>query len=165
MSGIEESSEVQPQNTEPDYELDDDCAVTTYDDTMKKLDETESFHKLRVTVKPKLNSYVMLKLKDGQSLNAKILSKQPKKSSKYGNWMNILPDGTEIPSSVNWDEIKEWKQLPDQEKVVLLTATEEMSQEVIDAKDREIQNLRDNDVFEIVEHQKQPLISCTVSGF
>ena len=45
-------------------------------------------------------------------------------------------------------------------KVVLLIATEEMSQEVIDAKDREIQNLRDNDVFEIVEHQKQPLISC-----
>ena len=110
--------------------------------------------------RPKANTHVTYKLPSGEWKSATILSKQPKRGGKYGNWMNIHIIGDEKPSSVNWDEIVAWKQLPDQEKIILLTADEEMSQVVVDAKEREIQNLRDNDVFETVEECGQPFVTC-----
>ena len=109
---------------------------------------------------PKTNTYVRYGLQDGRSYTARILSTQPKRSGKYGNWLNVQINGKENPSSVNWEEVKEWKQMPYEEKVIFLAEEEEMSQEVVNAKEREIQNLRDNDVFEVVEFNNQPLISC-----
>ena len=44
--------------------------------------------------------------------------------------------------------------------MVLLTVDEELSQEVIDAKEKEVVNLIDNDVFEEVKDVGQSCISC-----
>ena len=62
--------------------------------------------------------------------------------------MNVQVDGEKEPNSVDWDELT--LSLSDDGKAILLTANEEMSQAQIDAKDREIQNFRDN-IFEAVD--------------
>lgn len=63
--------------------------------------------------------------------------------------MNVQVDGEKEPKSVDQDELTRWEPLSDDGKAILLTANEEMSQAQIDAKEREIQNLRDN-IFEAV---------------
>ena len=110
--------------------------------------------------RPAANMNVTYQLKDGTQYSARVLSKQPKRSGKNGNWINVQVDGNEKPSSVNWDEVSSWETTEDKEKVVLLAAEEEMAQEVVDAKERELRNLIENDVFETVEYKNQPLISC-----
>ena len=51
----------------------------------------------------------------------------------------------------------EWTTLP--ENAVLLTADQEMSQDVIDAKGRELKTLLSNDVFEIASFVNQNIVS------
>ena len=109
--------------------------------------------------KPKASMHVKYELHIGQGNTATALSKQLKRQGKYDNWINVQADREEEPSSVNWDEVIRWEPLPGEEMTILLTAHEKMSQALITAKEREIQNLRDNDVFEVVEEQ-QPLVSC-----
>ena len=89
-----------------------------------------------------------------------VLSRQPKHTSKFRSWLNVRKEGDEKPFSVNWDDVVDWEVLPEPEQLVLFSASEEMSQRVIDAKEKEVENLRDNDVFESVEYRSQSLISC-----
>ena len=42
---------------------------------------------------------------------------------------------------------------------VMMTQDEELAQEVVDAKEKEINNLIENDVFESVQNENQPTIS------
>ena len=74
---------------------------------------------------------------------AKILSSQPKKKGKYRNWINIKNDGEE-PCCINWDLVQKWSRLEDPGHVVLLTREQEYSQEVVDAKQLELENLKNN---------------------
>jgi hypothetical protein len=110
-------------------------------------------------VKPKPKTYIEYSLDDGRSVKATVLSKQPKRKGQHGNWVNIHVDGDDDPSSVNWDDVSNWKELKPSDQLVLLSSDDEMSQQVIDAKEREINNLMENDVFEEVLHNNQQLIS------
>lgn len=49
---------------------------------------------------------------------------------------------------VNWECIKLWNQVPYAENAVLLRTDQEMSQAVVDVKERQLKSLVSNDVFE-----------------
>ena len=108
---------------------------------------------------PPLKSYIEYSLRDGSKGKATILSKQPKRGGSNSDWLNVHVDGQDKPSSVNWKHVLQWKMLPAPEKVVLLTASDELTQEVLDAKAKELKNLVDNDVYEAVPDRGQRRVS------
>lgn len=60
--------------------------------------------------------------------------------------MNIYT--VDEPVCVNWECIELWNQVPYAENAVLLRADQEMSQAVVDVKERQLKSLVSNDVFE-----------------
>ena len=95
------------------------------------------------------------------SVQAKVLSVQPKRSGTNGNWVNVHVDGDEKPSSVNWDKVLRWKEIEEAgEEVLFLNRDDELSQEIVDAKAKEVVNLIDNSVFEEVKDVGQSCVSC-----
>ena len=57
------------------------------------------------SVKPSRNTYVKYKLNNDDWACAKILSKQPKQSGQYRDWLNVHVDGQDDPICVNWDHV------------------------------------------------------------
>ena len=84
-------------------------------------------------------------LKNGEKVQAKILSKQPKHKGASPNWLNIEIVGKEQPSSVNWDEVLWWREI-ESEQILMLSAIKENSQEVLDAKESKLNSLKENNV-------------------
>ena len=112
------------------------------------------------SVKPSRNSYVTYKLWDDDDWNqAKVLSRQPKQTGQYRDWLNVHVDGHDEPICVNWDNVDEWCELPFPEQALLLTKDQEMSQEVVDAKEAELHNMEKNYVFEKVPYVGQNTVS------
>ena len=74
------------------------------------------------SVMPKLKSHIKFKLQDKDWQNAKMLSKQPKRTGVNKDWMNIHVDGEESPTSINWKDITEWVEVEGEEVVLFLTA-------------------------------------------
>ena len=104
------------------------------------------------TAKP--NMYIKFRLiGQNQWTKARVLSKQPKPTAKNKGWFNILQEGDENPSSVDWKQVSYWEKVvcPDQEQ---------MSQEIVDAKEKESKNMIENDVFERVPFYDQETVSC-----
>ena len=87
---------------------------------------------------PKPNMYAKFKL-IGQSewMKARVLSKQPKRTGKNKDWFNILQEGSEKPSSVVWKQVSYWEKVVCPGRVLLVTDQEQMSQEIVDAKEKE----------------------------
>ena len=113
---------------------------------------------LMSAVRPKRNTVVKYKLQnDGWKL-AKVLSHQPKQTGQYKNWFNIQEDD-DVQSCVNWDHVELWKEVEGTESAVFLTGIQHKSQEVVDAKEKELQNLIDHDVFKEVPYNNQPTVS------
>ena len=112
--------------------------------------------------RPNSNSRVVYMLYDGTVSRAKVLSKskQPKRKGAHSNWLNVHVDGEEKPSAVNWIDVITWKEISQHEEVLILSEDGEFGQTVMDAKEAEIKNLMDNDVFDEVEYEGQFLISC-----
>ena len=52
---------------------------------------------------------------------------------------------------INWKDIVWWREVGETEQILTLTAIKEQGEDVIAAKEKEIQNLIDNDVFEWVK--------------
>ena len=112
------------------------------------------------SVKPSRNTYVKYKLNDEDDWKlAKVLSVQPKQTGQYRDWLNVHVDGQDEPSCVNWDHVNTWSELPFPEQALVLTKAQEVSQEVVDAKNVELQKMISNDVFEAVPFANQPTIS------
>ena len=109
--------------------------------------------------KPKKNTFVRYKLEESDWKHAKVLSKQPRREGRNKSWINVHVTGEDEPCSVNWDDVESWNELPYPEEAVLLTGDGEFSQEVVDAKEREINNLVTNDVFEVIPYSNQKTIS------
>ena len=109
--------------------------------------------------RPKTKSYVQYCLPDGSMTKAKVLSRQPKKTKYNGNWINVQIEGDPEPSSVNWDVVTYWKELPEPEKVILLSSAEDLQESIIKAKEQEINKLIQNDAYESVPYNDQSLIS------
>ena len=130
-------------------------------ENVNRYDSTVPFNEsLRdCSVKPSRNTYVKYKLNNDDWACAKILSKQPKQSGKYRDWLNVHVDGQDDPICVNWDHVSEWCELPYPEQALLLTKDQEMSQDVVDAKNVEVNNMIVNKVFDKVPYDNQITVS------
>ena len=73
--------------------------------------------------------------------------------------MNIQGIGAEVNTSLDWDQILWWRE-KDSEQVLILNNIREDDEEVFKAKEIEIRNLEDNDVFEWVSDNGQKAVSC-----
>ena len=76
-------------------------------------------------------------LKNGEKFQAKVLPKHPKRKGASRNWLNIEIVGKAEPISVNWDEVL-WRREIESEQILMLSAIKENGQEVLDAKEREL---------------------------
>ena len=72
----------------------------------------------------------------GERTKARVLSKQPKRTGKNKDWFNILQEGDEKPSSVDWKKASYWEKVVCPESVLFFTDQEQMSQEIVDATER-----------------------------
>ena len=74
--------------------------------------------------------------------------------------------GKEESSRVNWDDVLWFRirirvlWLYESEQILILSAVKENSQEVLDAKERELNSLKENNVFNCVERHGQGGVSC-----
>ena len=165
--GVEESAATKESSNEteevPENEAADDVTVPVAENGVDGIvcSDTDLGRQSQLSnVRPKRNMHVEYKV-EGKPVQAKVLSMQPKRNSKNGNWLNVHVLGDDSPSSINWDDVSDWKEIAEtEEEVTLLTMDEEFSQEVIDAKEKEIMNLTENDVFEEVDDAGQTCISC-----
>ena len=89
-------------------------------------------------------------LEDDVWKEATVLSQQPKRSGKYKEWLNVHVKGENKARSIAWREVVAWKKMPNIENVLILSDDEEFDQSVIDAKAKELENLKEHDVFEEV---------------
>ena len=122
------------------------------------LDICSDDYDLKRRSRPRPNTCISFEL-DGKHSKAKVLSSQPKRSGVNKSWVNILIEGQEKPSSVNWDKVTKWKEIESKENVVYLSTAAEMEQAIVDAKEREIQKLKENDTFEEVKYCGQSVVS------
>ena len=58
--------------------------------------------------------------------------------------------GEEEPRSIDWSQVHNWKNVPYPEDVVMMTQDEQLAQGVVDAKEKKINDLIENDVLESV---------------
>ena len=109
--------------------------------------------------RPIINTDVQYALQDGTITKARIISTQPKKNGKWKNWVNVHVMGKDEPSSVNWNDILWWREQNKSENILVLNSVEEYNQDIIDAKENELQNLIKHDVFEWIDDEGQSTVS------
>ena len=117
--------EIQSNSEAEDVSGQADEIVHADEDTGKPDDGgNESESKIQSNnIRPKRNTRVEYEV-NGRQVHAKVLSQQPKRNGKNGNWLNVHIDGDDDPSSVNWDDISEWKEIDAEEEIALLTSAE-----------------------------------------
>ena len=86
-------------------------------------------------------------LKISEKVQAKVLCEQPKRAGASQN------------CSVNWDEVLWWREI-ESEQILMLSVVKQDSQEVLDAKERELSSLKGNNVFNWVGDHGQNSVSC-----
>ena len=64
-----------------------------------------------------------------------------------------------MPQSIDWSHVQSYRNALHTEQVALLSKHDELSQEIIDAKEKEIENLVENEVFQVVPNKNQVCIS------
>jgi hypothetical protein len=109
--------------------------------------------------RPKPRSYVEYEFEDGVRTKAKLLSQQPKRTKHNGNWMNVHVTGEENPSGVDWNKVVSWQEVDAIETVLLLTESEGLEEDIMVAKQAEIEKLQSNSVYEVIPYDHQSLIS------
>lgn len=110
--------------------------------------------------KPKPETNIRYMLRDGCGGQARVLSRQPKRTGGSRDWVKVLRPGKDEPSSINWNQVSWWKTLASEETVLLLSETDECKQVVIDAKEKEFSNLCDHNVFQWVDDVGLTTVSC-----
>eukprot|EP00794_Sanderia_malayensis_P000758 gene758-46_t len=91
---------------------------------------------------------------------ALVLSTQPKRVGKWRGWVNVHVIGEKEARSVDWSRVQWWRELESETNLVLiLSGVAENNQEVIAAKEKEYNNLVENDAFEWVEDTGEKAIS------
>ena len=138
----------------------DECTEETSEDSQISVEPTSGgdLERIQNTAKPNPKQHIEYELKDGSVCRATILSSQPKRGGKWGNWINIQNEGELQAMSVNWNDVLSWKEVEKPESV-LVNEVDLMSQEVLDAKNREVQNLVEHDVYEAVKDLGQSKVS------
>jgi hypothetical protein len=120
-------------------------------------EETDDYVEMlkKADTKPEINSVIQYELLDGTTARAKVMSVQPKKHGKWKDWVNVQVIGEDRASSVCWTDVLWWRERNKSEDILVLSMNEEYTQEIVDAKEKELQNLIDNDVFEWVHDEGQ----------
>ena len=111
------------------------------------------------TSRPRRKILIEYKLTDGLRGQARVLWQQPKPNSAQKTWVNIREVGTDQDSSLNWDQVLWWRQ-KDSEQVLVLSKIREDDVKISKAKEKEMMNLLENDVFEWVSDHGQKKLSC-----
>ena len=95
-----------------------------------------------------------------------VMNKQPKITGQYRNWVNIAEDNEE-EQSINFEYVENWEEVTGKENeelegenIVLYNSSQETLNEVIEAKNKELKNMKDNDVYELVPYTGQKTISA-----
>ena len=110
--------------------------------------------------KPRRNTVVQYALKNGQIKKAKVLHGQPKKGGQNSDWVNVQLIGTDVKCAVDWRQVLWWREVECQiSQVLTLTVSEENKAEIVEAKEKEFQNLQENDVFEWVDDEGGKVVS------
>ena len=147
--------EVEAVNTQVEHEFlqgDDNQAVSQSVDNLSDDYEMQPI--------PKNDSFISIKMYDADEWSdALVLSTQPKRKGVNKHWVNIHIHGEDDPKAVNWAYVAEWKPKISPPRELRLTSEEQMSQPVIDAKNKEYNNLVTNKVFDEVQYEGQKLIS------
>ena len=111
------------------------------------------------SVRPKPNLHVAVKMDDKQHwIKGRVLKHQPKRTGQYKDWVNVHLEG-ELSESLNWENVEKWIVLDESEHVALLSRAQEFSEPVVEAKQKELNSLIKNDVFDEVDYKGQYTIS------
>ena len=110
--------------------------------------------------KPKKNSYFKYKL-TGEDVwhRARAHGRQPKATGTYNDWLNVqhLDDGRDL--CLNWNHVQDWDVTPNESEEersdlpnenILIALDCDRKAEIAAAKLKELKNLEENDVFDIV---------------
>ena len=158
VEGENSDRDAEVENSEEDSEVENSEEDTEASEGENSEESGEVSEIKNSSEQPIRNHYVKYKLKHCSDwICAKILSKQ-KKTSKYSNWINLKNEGEE-PCCLDWNDVSEWQNLPFPESVLLLTKEEECAQDIVDAKNRELEKLVENEVYTSVPYTGQKLIS------
>lgn len=110
--------------------------------------------------KPRRNTVVQYALRDGHTQKAKVMYDQPKKGGENSDWVNVQLVGTDVKYAVDWRQVLWWREDEGQiSQVLTVTVSEENRTEIVEAKEREFQNLLENDVFEWVADEGGKVVS------
>lgn len=109
--------------------------------------------------KPNMKSFISVKEFDQEWYDAEVIATQPKRSGTNKDWVNLHIFGKKEACSLNWTNVERWKYIPPPENVVLLSKTDEMRQEVVDAKHAELDKLKRFEIYEEVPFTDQEVIS------
>ena len=107
--------------------------------------------------KPKPRTMIEYLLEDGTQSQGTVMNIQPKKNSTYRDWVNIQ-DVEGNKGSVNWQDIQWWRE-KESEQVLLLNNHEVFDPRLDEAKEKEMNNLEENHVFEWVEDSGEKRVS------
>ena len=159
-------SENETESQEGDETVDEETSDETVDEETSEnmngsdnicTNSTNTVDTYDSTMLPKPNTFIKYQGADGIWRSAKTLSQQPKRWGRNSRWINIHGSGETNQSSVKWDDIVSWKEIKTHE--VLITTPNEFDEEVLNAKDKELKNLKDHDVYEEVTFVNQPFVS------
>ena len=127
---------------------------TGTEDNLKEYDDTTM---------PKIKENVCFIRKGSKDWEqATIHSRAGKRTGKYKSWLNIVNENGQL-ENIDWNSIDTWKKTDESENAVyftrLLTTENYSAKEVIEAKEREINSWRSNNVYEEVDYKGQKVIS------
>ena len=155
------------RNEDSDSQPDDFADASSELPTMgvnEELEEEEDSHDVNLVYhtndeKPTSGSHISFLESGSDWIEAAVLAQQPKRSGTQKDWVDIDIVGETQPCSMNWCNVEQWKYMPSPETVVLLTLKDEMKQDVIEAKSKELERLEQYGTFEVVPFRGQETVS------
>ena len=117
---------------------------------------------------PKKNDFIRYKLdKDSDWIEGKVISRAGKVTAKQGRnqfCVNVQPEGKTDAVCVNLKKVDNWECLSDflnDVNVALVPKSDHMSEQCLQAKERELKSFHEFDVYDVVKDTGQPRISTT----
>jgi len=160
-SNQEVQEEMEEQRAETETEPVVETSVVTEEEAVRNRTDSVNQGLRHADSIPKRKTVLQYATIDNIIEKAEVLSTQPKKDGKWQDWVNVRVLGSDKPSSVNWKNVLWWLPLSESvNQTLVLSHIDMLSQEVVDAKTLEMNNLKENDVFEVVPYVDQFVVSC-----
>ena len=136
----------------------------TVDDEQKLEEEitnnTESNYEQKNIAALQLDDRVQYRLHpDEEWKNVTVLGRAGKATGKYRNWYNVREENTGSEYSLDFEHIHDWKKTDEEVNAVLLPKNRHNDTDCIEAKEAELQKLKDFNAFEEVDDMGQKRIS------